>query len=336
VPEALFPLLLLGELGPLSRDLGDRLLATGAFMIVGRASDAGSAQRICRDRSPRAALLIARSQGDVALIAELMRENPLPVVVLAQTAALGVAALAAGAVEVLPATTPPEPLVQSLRLMGDLRVVGRRARPGKPARAPRCEAPAPEHGPGPQLVAIGASTGGPLALVELLSGLPAGFPAAVLVVQHMPDDYGPQFAAWLGGAIALEVRLAAAGDLAHPGTVYLADGGHDLLAGPGGFLHTRPRSTTGPCPSADVLFASVAGLSGFARCGVLLTGMGRDGAAGLLAIREAGGFTLVQDRASSVVSSMPDEALRLGAAELALPPAALASQLLLWAGGQRL
>ncbi|MHB8876357.1 MAG: CheB methylesterase domain-containing protein, partial [Myxococcaceae bacterium] len=254
-----------------------------------------------------------------------------------RTAALGVAALAAGAVDVLPATTSPEALVQSLKLMGDLRVVGRRARPGEPASPPRHKAPAAEHGPGPRLVAIGASTGGPVALVELLSGLPAGFPAAVLVVQHMPDDYGPQLAAWLGGVLALEVKLAAAGDLAHPGTVYLADGGHNLLVGPGGFLHTRPRSnTTGPCPSADVLFDSVARLSGFARCGVLLTGMGRDGAAGLLAIREAGGFTLVQDRASSVVSSMPDEAMRLGAAEVALPPAALAGQLLLWAGSQRL
>ncbi|MHB8879388.1 MAG: ANTAR domain-containing protein, partial [Myxococcaceae bacterium] len=132
MPEPLFPLVLLGELGPLSREIGDRLLATGGFLIVGRASDTGTALRICRDRSPRAALLIARSSSDVTLVAELMRDTPLPVVVLARTAALGVSALAAGAVDVLPATTSPEALVQSLKLMGDLRVVGRRARPGEP------------------------------------------------------------------------------------------------------------------------------------------------------------------------------------------------------------
>jgi len=333
VPEGLFPLVLLGELGPLSREVGDLLTGTGGFIIVGRAGDAGTAIRLCRDRAPRAALLIAHSTKDVSLVTELMRETPLPVVVLARTTVLGVAALAAGALDVLPATSPLEKLVQSLRLMGELRVVGRRSLPVVPASPLRTAVPASDPAQGPRLVAIGASTGGPVALVELLSVLPPGFPAAVVVAQHMPDDYGPQFAAWLGGVLALKVKLAATGDLAQPGTVHVATGGQNLVVGPGGFLRLLPRSATGPCPSANVLFDSVARLTGFVRCGVLLTGMGRDGAVGLLAIREAGGLTLVQDRASSVVSGMPDEAMRLGAAGIALPPAALAGQLLLWARG---
>lgn len=325
------PIVVLGPVSGASRELVDELERRGDFLVLGRTGDASQAVRMCRDRSPRCALLFVQSVSDVALAAALMSASPLPVVVVPRTASLGLEALAAGAAESLSPDASASLVATSLRLMASVAVVGRRQDRAAPRASPRPRAPLARVGR--PLVLVGTSTGGPVALMALLSALPPDFGAPLVVVQHMPEDYHPTFVDWLGGQLRLAVRVAEPGGQPCAGTVFVAPGGRNLVLGPGGFFVTRPKNPTGPSPSVDALFESAARLSGFALCGVVLTGMGQDGARGLLAIREAGGFTLAQDRGTSIVFGMPQEALRVGATELALPPPAIAEQLKAWAAG---
>jgi two-component system, chemotaxis family, protein-glutamate methylesterase/glutaminase len=167
-------------------------------------------------------------------------------------------------------------------------------------------------------VAIGASTGGPAAIVEVLRSLPVPFPVPILVVIHIGDPFNATFAEWLNAQSRHPVRLAVDGEPlgALAGQVILAPSGHHLEVSA-----DRIRLSSGPArhscrPSIDVLFESLARDLGRASIGCLLTGMGRDGADGLLAIRQAGGLTLAQDETTSVIYGMPREAVLLGAVEV--------------------
>jgi chemotaxis response regulator CheB len=174
------------------------------------------------------------------------------------------------------------------------------------------------------IVAIGASTGGPQALSLILSHLPANFPAAVLVAQHVDEQFAPGLATWLQHHSALPVRIARNGEPLTPGGVWIAGAGGHLIFeeddGRGSFLtYTQNPRDNAYRPSVDVLFASLAHPQCGPRVGVLLTGMGRDGAEGLLALRNAGALTIAQDAASSVVYGMPKAAANLKAAAEILP-----------------
>jgi two-component system chemotaxis response regulator CheB len=173
-----------------------------------------------------------------------------------------------------------------------------------------------------RVVAIGGSTGSPAAIVEILRGLPRAFPAPVLLVIHIDEPFGAAFAEWLDGMSPLPVRYAqdreALSALRRSAVLMAPPGRHLVLD------RDRLRLDDGPerhsCkPSVDVLFESVARHAGARAVACLLTGMGRDGAAGLLAIRAAGGVTIAQDEASSVIFGMPREAIRVGAAMQVLP-----------------
>jgi two-component system chemotaxis response regulator CheB len=171
------------------------------------------------------------------------------------------------------------------------------------------------------LIAIGASTGGPDAVREVLRGLPANCPP-VVVAQHMQESFIARFAANLTRQTALQVQEARGGERAQPGHAYLAPGHANLRVnslGEGFVLELTPHGDSLYTPSVDVLFHSVAQAAGKRALGVLLTGMGRDGAAGLLAMRRAGAWTIAQDQASSVVWGMPRAAAELGAAEVVAP-----------------
>ena len=185
------------------------------------------------------------------------------------------------------------------------------------------------------VVAIGASTGGPVALKELLGHLPASFPAAVLIVQHMPASFTGVLAAQLDRQVGLTVRQAADGDPLQPGTALVAPGGRHLLLGPDSrvVLHDGPE-IHGHRPSIDVTMQAVAQLYGARARGVLLTGMGQDGALGLLAIRVRGGQTFAQDAQSCVVNGMPQRAIEKGAAECVASPRQIAHLLALEAPAQ--
>lgn len=179
---------------------------------------------------------------------------------------------------------------------------------------------------GSRIIFVGASTGGTEALRDLLQGVPAGAPP-ILIVQHMPAMFTASFARRLDAAVAPRVIEAQGGEPIRPGTVLVAPGhAHLRIARAAGGWQTQ--LDAGPPvnrhrPSVDVLFDSATSL-GAAAVGVLLTGMGKDGALGLLRMREVGARTFAQDEASSVVYGMPREAARIGAAERILPLAQMA------------
>ena len=176
-------------------------------------------------------------------------------------------------------------------------------------------APSPD---GPRVVAIAASTGGPPALAEVLSGL-GGLHAPVLVVQHLHAEFVEGLVSWMERVSGLPVRLGDHGAALESGTVYIARGDMHLRLGPERKLVLGREPDTIHRPSADELFHSLAEHAGPAGIGVVLTGMGDDGAAGLLALRQAGGTTLAQDEASCAVFGMPRAAQRVGAVAEMLP-----------------
>jgi two-component system chemotaxis response regulator CheB len=190
-----------------------------------------------------------------------------------------------------------------------------------PASTPRSE----------KIVAIGASTGGTEALLQVLEQMPAGCPG-IVAVQHMPEVFTAAFARRLDGICRIEVREAADGDKIVPGRAYIAQGNRHLLVhrvGSTYFLELRDGATVSRHrPSVDVLFRSVAQAAGASAVGILMTGMGADGADGLLAMKDAGALTIAQDEASCVVFGMPREAILRGAAEEILPLSNIASAIL--------
>jgi two-component system chemotaxis response regulator CheB len=178
------------------------------------------------------------------------------------------------------------------------------------------------------LIVIGASTGGPLALRELLSGIPGDYPAAIVVVQHMPASFTGVLAAQLRRHVALDVREAEDGDLLRPGLALVAQGGLHLLLRPGLRVALRQGPAVGGhCPSIDVTMESAAQIYGSRVRGVVLTGMGDDGAMGLTAIRAKGGKTYAQDGESCIVNGMPLRAIEKGVVDFIAPPWQIAQML---------
>jgi len=178
------------------------------------------------------------------------------------------------------------------------------------------------------LVAIGASAGGPTAVAMLLSQLPADFPAALVVVQHVDAQFAAGMADWLAGQSTLPVRLALEGDRPTPGSVLLAGtNDHLRFIHPGQMGYTEAPTGYPYRPSIDVFFQSVVRLWPGKAIGVLLTGMGSDGALGLKAMRDKGYHTITQDRASSAVYGMPKAAALLDAADDILPVTHIAKKL---------
>jgi two-component system chemotaxis response regulator CheB len=177
------------------------------------------------------------------------------------------------------------------------------------------------------VIVIGASTGGPRVVYQILSGLPAGLAAAVVVVQHIAEGFSAGMAEWLADATPLPVRIAAEGDTLRPREALLAPDQRDLIFMPNGTVHMIAQPLLLQRPSIDVAMQAAAEVYGRRTIGVLLTGMGRDGARGLQAIRRRGGFTIAQDEASCVIPGMPRAAIQLGAAAEVLPPARIAERL---------
>ncbi len=179
-----------------------------------------------------------------------------------------------------------------------------------------------------RLVAIGASAGGPPALAKVLGGLPATFPAAIVVIQHIDEQFTQGMADWLSRYSTWPVRLARSGDRPTTGTVLLARAHEHLVVNADGSLgYTREPVELSYCPSVDVFFESIKASWPGQAVGVLLSGMGRDGATGLKALRLKGHHTIAQDKASSAVYGMPKVAAELGAAVDILPIEQIAPRL---------
>ncbi|MFM9268014.1 chemotaxis-specific protein-glutamate methyltransferase CheB [Tychonema sp. BBK16] len=180
-----------------------------------------------------------------------------------------------------------------------------------------------------KVLAIGASTGGPQALHAIISKLPANFPVPVICVQHISEGFLQGLVDWLGCESKLLVKIASFGEFPQAGTVYFPpEKRHLELDYKGRLVYLEAADIGEHCPSITVTFKSVANFYGRGAAGVLLTGMGRDGAEGMLAIAKLGGLTIAQDEASSVVFGMPKEAIAIGAVQHILPINEIATLLL--------
>lgn len=205
-------------------------------------------------------------------------------------------------------------ILDTVKLMSGVKVVRRRG-----TRTP--SAPNLPRGPRRpvELVAIGASTGGPAALETILRDLPADLPAPVVVVQHITGGFEQGLVDWLQGVTPLYVRLAAARLPLRPGEVVISETSRHLLVSRDGSRLGKNDLVDGHCPSASVLFSSVASSWGEKALGVILTGMGRDGTSGLRELKQAGGTVIAQDAATSVVHGMPAAAEKAGVVDHVLP-----------------
>jgi two-component system chemotaxis response regulator CheB len=272
----------------------------------------------------------------VTFLRKLMKHYPLPVIVVSSLTPRGgqlaLEAVDAGAVDVMSkpgaAYTMGDMSVELIdKIRAAARVKVERAGPA-PRRGSSCPRRLSMTRTTNRVVAIGASTGGTQALQEVLTAMPPSAPG-ILVVQHMPEHFTRSFAERLDELCAIEVKEAADGDSVHPGRALIAPGNyHMLLRRSGARYYVQVKR--GPLvnrhrPSVDVLFKSAARYAGANAIGVILTGMGADGAEGLLAMREAGALSIAQDEASCVVFGMPREAIERGAIDRTEPLAGIAA-----------
>lgn len=352
------------------------LTVPGAVEVVGTASDGLKALAAVERLAPDVVTLDVEMPGLTGLeVLARIRDKALPVIVVASmreaASDLAVQALTAGAFDFYPKPSGPESFSKLQDELGEKikaasrfrrraldRAAGTSVAATSPprARAPSDGAPpgaariatpsrqkavqptrVPAKGFARSLIAIGASTGGPQALSEVLRSFPANVPP-VLIVQHMPEGFTKKFAERLDGKLAVRVQEASDGQRLKMGTVLLAPGtkqhmvlareGHELvvrLVDSAPVMHHRP--------SVDILFRSCAEILGRRAVAALLTGMGSDGARGLLELHKGGATTIAQDEASCVVFGMPMEAIALGAADHVLPIGAIGPSLVKVAQG---
>jgi two-component system, chemotaxis family, protein-glutamate methylesterase/glutaminase len=340
----------------------DSALVRQAFtMLLGRsfsvdtAADPIIAAQKMKKRRPAVMVLdlqMPRMDG-LTFLRQIMRDDPLPVVICSSAAARGsdaaLRALEEGAVDLIlkPAVGVRQFLSDSALLLADTLRAATQARVSRRATLPVTERlPASAILPPrtrrivqavPSIVAVGASTGGTEALRVIIESLPANAPGMV-VVQHMPEGFTAAFAKRLDSTSRVDVKEARDGDLILPGRVLIAPGNKHMIVHRSG-ASCFVRVTGGPLvsrhrPSVDVLFYSVAEAAGANAVGVILTGMGDDGADGLAELRLAGGKTIAQDEATSVIFGMPKEAIARGAAGEVLPLGAIARAVLKLAGAE--
>ena len=313
--------------------------------VVGRAKNGGEAVALTKTVRPDVVVMDIHMpvMDGFQATRQIMIESPTPIVIV--SAALDVKAvdvslhaLRLGALSVLAKPTGPgsadfqetcDRFISTIRAMSAVKVVRRWA---NDSSLPPPEL-VPEPRSTPHIIAIATSTGGPTALLRLLSDLPATLPVPVMIVQHMAPGFVSGLASWLADGTALKVKVAEAGERLENGVAYLAPDDRHL-----GLVDRRTVQIAAapPCggfrPSGSVLFEAVARIYGSSAVGVILTGMGDDGCSGLATLKRAGGRIIAQDEASSVVFGMPAAAISAGLAHITLPIQLIGSRLLAWLG----
>jgi two-component system, chemotaxis family, protein-glutamate methylesterase/glutaminase len=323
----------------LVRSLLSEIVSAEADMeVVGTARDPMAARGLVRELNPDVITLdveMPRMNG-LEFLEKLMRLHPTPVVMISSLTQAGadatLKALELGAVDFIakPRLGIAEGLTEvAAEIAGKIRAAARVSMPRAPVRA-RPPIPARSHFGAAKLICIGGSTGGTEAVRAILERFPEDAPAT-LVTLHMPAEFTKRYAARLDGICRVRVKEAADGDRILPGHAYVAPGGLHLALKRGAQGYAVSITEDPPVnrhrPSVDVLFGAAAQEAGADALGVLLTGMGKDGARGLLEMRHAGAWTIAQDEASSVVFGMPREAIVIGAAQEVLPLDAIAGAL---------
>ena len=319
--------------------LEEIILSDPRMEVAGHAKDGREALTLAASLQPDVITMdinMPRMDG-LEATQHIMAQNPRPIVIVSSESRQGAAstlrALELGAIDFV--TKPSsgidldmkkvgEELIRKLKMAAKVRVVRTATRAdagGTPVQKPLPHSPREAGGLGQHfpLVMIAASTGGPTTLMRLMPRFPKDFPAAIVLIQHMPATFTSQLTLQLGEVSSLRVKEAEVNELLCPGTFYVCPGSHHLRISPTGRLKLDdgPR-IFGYRPCADVAFESAAAYSGANVVGVVLTGMGGDGARGAQAIKAARGRVLAQDEATSVIFGMPAEAIRLGAVDFVL------------------
>ena len=317
-----------------AREMISQILASDpAIEVVGQAKDGLEAVELVSKLRPDLVTMdihMPKLDG-LGAIERIMAYTPTPILVVSSSVrAEGVGgafdALALGALEVI---RKPEPadwadlerigreVIRKVKVLASVRVIthirGRRGR--REAEVARSLGPKTHRA----IVAIGSSTGGPSALLAVLGRLPADFKVPVLIAQHIADGFVPGLVTWLNAGCKITVALAEEGIRPQPGIAYFASTGSNMVIESGELAFQAPGRGQLYIPSADTLFESVAKSYRERAVGVLLTGMGADGAQGLLRLHEFGSATIVQDEDTSTVFGMPKAAIDLGAADEVLP-----------------
>jgi two-component system chemotaxis response regulator CheB len=305
--------------------------------VVGTATDPYMARDLIIKLKPDVLTLDVEmpKMNGIEFLKKLMPQYPLPVIVVSSVSQNVLDALDAGAVEFVtkPNVTRPggmasfvNELIIKIKIASTAKVGNRKSdyTPSRPVTNQGIDTMS-------KIIAIGASTGGTDAIHTVISGLPRDMPP-IVIVQHMPPVFTKLYAERLNNTCELEVKEAEDGDALKPGRVLIAPGNFQMrLAKRGtGFIVkcTQEEKVSGHCPSVDVLFDSVADVAGKQSIGVILTGMGRDGANGLLKMKKTGAYTIGQDEKSSVVYGMPMVAFNIGAVEKQLPLDRIADEII--------
>lgn len=332
------------EDSPVVRDLLVHLLGSDSdIRVIGTASNGEEALEAVKRRKPDVITMDIHMPGMNGLDASrrIMETVPTPIVIVSGSSmrdevAATFRALEAGALAILqkPVSTghpsyheTARQIIETVKLMSEVKVVRRwpKREAAVPAREEVELKPVPTE---VKLVAIGASTGGPIVLKTILSGLPKDLSAPVVVVQHIAAGFTEGFAEWLAQACGFPVHVAAHGEGLRPGHAYIAPDGFQMRVEQGNRITlSSDEPENGHRPSVSYLFRSVAAVLGRNAVGVLLTGMGKDGAEELKLMREKGAVTIAQDQESSVVHGMPGEAINLDAAMYVLSPGEIAAAL---------
>jgi two-component system chemotaxis response regulator CheB len=325
-----------------ARELLVALLQTAeGIQVVGGAANGQEAVRLVKRLQPDVVTMdvVMPKMDGLEATRQIMREAPTPIVIVTATLMrddidLAFEALQAGALTALrkPGLADPETcqkIVQAVRLMADVPVVRRWG--DRPRATSKQQRPAPPAGrigqslaqqknwQHVQLIGIASSTGGPGALATAFKSLPADFPLPILVVQHVTRGFTTGLADWLNGETALQVGLAGHGETPRSGTILLApDDYHMRVNGRGVVELSKEPPYKGLRPAANYLFHSMARAYGPRAMGIIMTGMGDDGAEGIEALHKSGGITIAQDEKSSVVYGMPREAVLRNAVDQVL------------------
>lgn len=333
-----------------------------AIAVVGEAPDGATATRLVQELSPDLVTMdiYLRAENGLDVAEAIMAQKATPIVAITaadpRDSQIVFRAMQVGVLEVnakLPAPTHPDYEARRARLLRTLKTlarvpvvhrfldaIGRRkptgierratARVPAPSPSPRIEVPAPSVAAPSGLLLLGASTGGPPVLSALLRALPKPFPTPIALVQHMSPGFIAGFASWLGSDTGHEVTFVESSRPLEAGHVYMPSDDHHLVLESGRRIGVSASPARGfHRPSIDTLFESAAKQPDVLRTlAILFTGMGSDGAAGLLALRHAGGQTFAQTPATCTVGSMPTRAIELGAAQFVLDPADMPSEIL--------
>lgn len=329
---------------PVARELLVHILSSDPkIQIIGTANNGEDAIAATKQLSPDVITMdihMPKMDGYEAT-RKIMEIHPVPIVIVTGSANAKEVSMAMHVIEAGALAVVQKPrgsghpdyqadisrFIQTVKLMSEVKVVRRRAFPErKTLHPPEVKL---ERTSEIQLVAIGASTGGPPVLQTILSRLPKNFPVPVLVVQHMAAGFMQGFVEWLNQTSSLPVHVATHGEYILSGHIYFAPDGFQMKVDKGRRISlARDENDNGLCPSVSYLFRSVAEVFGKNAIGILLTGMGKDGAEELRFMKEKGAITMAQDKESSVVHGMPGEAINLDAVMYVLPPEKIAAALI--------